>query len=188
MFYVQRNTSSTNKGRLSAMPPIPSYADVYQRVQCPPISGTNNDEQNGYIVMQSTSLSSDDFPSEEGFVNNAEAVDDQNRLIGATIRGGTATTENPIRIVIAFMGVWNAFVAPNTNSTGTSLTVTQGFFTKISSNYEQSGMLDDSVASSINTGNFGPTMNGKVLPAWPFSASTPPDRNIIVQIQHMEVA
>ena len=81
MFYVQRNTSTTNKGRLSAMPPIPSYADIYQRVQCPPISGTNNDEQNGYLVMQCTDLTSDDFPDEEGFVNNAEAIDDQNRLL-----------------------------------------------------------------------------------------------------------
>ena len=187
VIYVQRDLSTTTKGRLSTCPPIPSYNDSNQRVRCADISGSNNDEQNGYIVMQCTDSSADDFPTFDGYMQNVQASDDQDRVMGVTIRGANSTTESTVRMVVAFMGNWNAFVAPDTNSGGTSLTVVQGFFTKISTNAEQSGMLDDSVSSSINTGNFGPVLQGGVLPAWPASATTPPDRNIPIQIQHTEV-
>ena len=188
MMFVQRDISTTNKGRLSTCPPIPSYNDPNERVRTPDISGSNNDEQNGYLVMQTTDASSDEFPTFDGYIQNAQATDDQDRLMGVTIRGSNSTTESSVRMVIAFMGNWNAYVAPDTNSSGTSLTVVQGFFSKISTNAEQAGMLDDSISSSINTGNFGPVLNATTLPAWPSTATTPPDRNIKVQIQHMEVA
>jgi len=188
MIYIQTDTSSNTRGRLSHCPPIPSYGDIYQRVRCPEISGTNNDDQNGYYVMQCNDDSSDYFASFDGYIQNAYAIDDQDRGIGLTIRGNNSSTEGTTRMVIAFMGNWNGFVAPNTNSSGTSLVVTQGFFCKLSTNFEQAGMLDDSISSAINTGNAGPVLQGSTLPAWQYLELTPPDRNIPIQIQHTESA
>ncbi len=188
MIYIQTDTSSNTRGRLSHCPPIPSYGDIYQRVRCPEISGVNNDEQNGYYVMQCNDDSSDYFSTFDGYIQNAYATDDQDRGIGLTIRGNNSSTEGTTRMVIAFMGNWNGFVAPNTNSSGTSLTVVQGFFCKISTNFEQAGMLDDSISSSITTGNSGPVLQGSTLPAWQYLELTPPDRNIPIQLQHTESA
>ncbi len=193
MYFVKENlTGTTAQKRFSRMPPVPGLLGSNPRVACPNISGSNNDEQNGYYVMQNRSnppFGTDIFQDEAGLVCLADATADQDRGIGLTIRGtsNSGSEENEL-IVVAFMGNWNGFVTPNTSSSsGSSLNIDQGFFAKLPTTDEQCGMIDDSFATSIGSGNAGPTMEGKTLAAWPASATSPPDRNIQIQIQHTEV-
>tara|TARA_Y100001937_G_scaffold99906_1_gene136558 strand:+ start:5384 stop:6124 length:741 start_codon:yes stop_codon:yes gene_type:complete len=191
--FIQRSTTGSTNGRLTAMPPIPQYASTYPRVQLQPIQGTNNDEQNGYVVMQAADSSfvtptSTEIRNAAGYQILAVASTDQDRIFGVTVRGVDDNEESVARIGVAFMGNWNGYVTPNTNSGDSNLEAVQGCFCKISSSTTQAGMLDDSFPDAINSGNFGPLVNGRRLPLFPSSASTAPDRNIEFQIHHMEVA
>tara|TARA_R100001443_G_scaffold117299_2_gene141182 strand:- start:94 stop:828 length:735 start_codon:yes stop_codon:yes gene_type:complete len=190
MYFVKENISGTTaQKRFSKMPPVPGLLGSNTRVACPDISGSNNDEQNGYYVMQCRDSTADIFRDEGGLVCLADATADQDRGIGLTIRGtsNSGSEENEL-IVVAFQGNWNGYVTPNTNSSsGSSLDIEQGFFAKISTDDQQAGMLDDSFSTVLGSGNAGPTMEGKTLAAWPASATSPPARNIQIQIQHTEV-
>lgn len=192
MFFVKEVAgSSGNAQTFSKMPPVPGFGTTNARIACPIISGTNNDEQNGYAIMQ-VREGDGDFPDEAGLgvLSDSSSASVENRQIGFTIRGeSNEGSEENVRLVVAFMGNWNAYVTPNTsNASDSALTAYQGYFTQISSTNAQSGMLDDSFAVQINTGNTGPIVEGGVLPLFPTSATTPPDRNIKIQIQHVEVA